>query len=584
MTDKQRNLWATSLLLGTTWLLSGPQAQAANCTSPGNLVFLGKTSDLSRSVWLSGTGIGSFALEAPSSDVVDTWERSKRGLHVSLSPVVSQGSGLPHTLVDVTGEPCEIDMENQKGGIVFPPVVQLPPKLPPILKPPSGRPSLPGLMPTLPIAVTPPIGTLPPSGIMPTLPGGVTPPIGTLPPSGVMPTLPGGVTPPIGTLPPGGVMPTLPGGVTPPIGTLPPSGIMPTLPGGVTPPIGTLPPSGIMPTLPGGVTPPIGTLPPSGVMPTLPGGVTPPIGTLPPSGITPELPSIDGSDSTGELSLDGVAPLTPARKFAQEPLWNLWVDSRYTDISDRRSGLDLDGRSGYVTIGADRRMNDDLAIGLMTIFERTRSEGFGGDWKIRSDGISFGPYAAYRLTPEWSVDASFSVGQLDNDNSLAVLSERFDSQRYALGLNATGQYVAGEVILSPKLSLNYSHFRNEEHDMKGNVAGIPIHLGIESENFDYGVAEATLQLTRGYRTDGGKVWYPYAEVGLSNEFERPNDGRIITGDLSQEKTSPWSGSLRTGVQALLRQDVFIDTSVGYLSFGQNGLDVWEGRVLLSIAF
>ncbi|MGH8433006.1 MAG: autotransporter domain-containing protein [Pseudomonas sp.] len=524
MTNKQRNFWTTSLLLGTTWLLTGPQAQAANCSSPGNLVFLGKTSDLSRSVWLSGTGSGSFALEAPSSDVVDTWERSKRGLHVSLSPVVSQGSGLPHTLVDVTGAPCEIDQENQKGGIVFPPIVQLPPKLPPILKPPSGRPSLPGLMPTLPIAVTPPIGTLPPSGIMPTLPGGVTPPIGTLPPSG------------------------------------------------------------IMPTLPGGVTPPIGTLPPSGVMPTLPGGVTPPIGTLPPSGVMPELPSIDGSDSTGELSLDGVAPLTPARKFAQEPLWNLWVDSRYTDISDRRSGLDLDGRSGYVTIGADRRMNDDLAVGLMTIFERTRSEGFGGDWKIRSDGISFGPYAAYRLTPEWSVDASFSVGRLDNDNSLAVLSERFDSQRYALGLNATGQYVAGEVILSPKLSLNYSHFRNEEHDMKGSVAGIPIRLGIESENFDYGVAEATLQLTRGYRTDGGKVWYPYAEVGLSNEFERPNDGRIITGDLSQEKTSPWSGSLRTGVQALLRQDVFIDTSVGYLSFGQNGLDVWEGRVLLSIAF
>ncbi|RJG08807.1 hypothetical protein D3879_23370 [Pseudomonas cavernicola] len=76
----------------------------------------------------------------------------------------------------------------------------------------------------------------------------------------------------------------------------------------------------------------------------------------------------------------------------------------------------------------------------------------------------------------------------------------------------------------------------------------------------------------------------YAEVGLSNEFERPNDGRMITGDLSLEKTSPWSGSLRTGVQALVAPDVFIDTSLGYLSFGQNGLDVWEGRVLLSIAF
>jgi len=296
------------------------------------------------------------------------------------------------------------------------------------------------------------------------------------------------------------------------------------------------------------------------------------------------LPAIDGSDAVDAPGPDGLVPLTPARKFAQEPLWNLWADSRYTDISDRRSGLDLDGNSGYVTIGADRRMDDNFAMGLMTIFERTRSDGFSGDWKIRSDGISFGPYAAYRLTPQWSVDASFSVGQLSNDNNLSVLSERFDSQRYALGLNATGQYLVDKVILTPKISLNYSYFRNEEHDMKGNVAGIPVRIGIESQNYDYGVAETTLQITRGFQTDGGKHWYPYAEVGLSNEFERPNDGKIITGDLSEEKTSPWSGSLRTGLQALVSPDVFIDTSVGYLSFGQNGLDVWEGRIMLSVAF
>jgi outer membrane autotransporter protein len=343
-----------------------------------------------------------------------------------------------------------------------------------------------------------------------------------------------------------------------------------------------------MPSVPGGVAPPIGTLPPpNGITPELPPTVQPPIATLPPGGVNPEppdLPSIDGSDVTSGLGPDGLVPLTPARKFVQEPQWNLWTDSRFTDTSDRRSGLDLDGNSAYVTIGADRRMNDDFAMGLMTIFERTRSDGFSGDWKIRSDGISFGPYAAYRLTPEWSVDASFSFGQLKNDNTLAVLSERFDSQRYALGLNTTGQYVVDKVILTPKLSMNYSYFRNEEHDMKGNVAGTPVRLGIESQNYDYGVAEATLEITRGFQTDGGKQWYPYAEVGLINEFERPNDGRIITGDLSEEKTSPWSGSLRTGLQALVKPDVFIDTSVGYLSFGQNGLDVWEGRIMLSIAF
>lgn len=163
-------------------------AEAAKCQGQGNLVFLGKTHNLSRSVWLSGTSSGSFNLQAPSNDVVDAWQRDKRGLHLSLSPVVSQGSGLPHTLVDVSGDPCELDMENQKGGIVFPPIVQLPPKLPPFFKPPSNRPSPPGLMPS-----------------RPSRPGGVQPPIGGLGPGTLTPSKPG--------------MPSLPGGgATPPHG------------------------------------------------------------------------------------------------------------------------------------------------------------------------------------------------------------------------------------------------------------------------------------------------------------------------------------------------------------------------------
>ncbi|UUY09369.1 autotransporter domain-containing protein [Pseudomonas sp. J452] len=728
----QRNLM--SLL--TALLLALPAAaEAAKCKGQGNLLFLGKTNNLSRSVWLSGTGSGSFNLQAPSNDVVDAWQRDRRGLHLSLSPVVSQGSGLPHTLVDVSGAPCELDMENQKGGIVFPPIVQLPPKLPPFIKPPSNRPSPPGLMPSRPSlpggglmpsrpgmpslpggGATPPIGTLPPSGLMPGMPGGVqppigglgpgslmpsrpsmpslpgggaTPPIGTLPPSGLTPGMPGGVQPPIGGLGPGTLtpsrpgMPSLPGGgATPPIGTLPPSGLTPGMPGGVqppigglgpgtlmpsrpsmpslpgggaTPPIGTLPPSGLTPGMPGGVqppigglgpgtltpsrpgmpnlpgggaTPPIGTLPPSGLTPGMPGGVQPPIGglgpdtltpsrpgmpslpgggatppiaTLPPSDLTPGMPTLppDGGQPAPPESLqppvaglpgldgsgaDGQVPLTEGRKFQQEPLWNVWADSRYSDIADRRSGLDLDGHSGYVTIGADRRLDNDLVVGLMGIAERNRSKGFDDDWEVRSDGYSAGPYLAYRLTPSLAMDLSLTVGQLDNDNRVLILRERFDTQRYALSTSLSGQYLLGETLLSPKLSLSYTHFRNEEHEMRGEIAGIPLRLEIEEQSYDYGVAEASLQATRTYRSDGGRYWHPYVEVGLSNEFERPNDGRILTGDLTQEKTSPWSGSLRGGVQAQVADNALIDTSIGYLSLGQNGLDIWEGRVFISIGF
>ena len=227
-------------------------ALAQNCKSDGGLRYLGNTRDAARSVWLSRTGAGSFALEsAQGSQVVDTWSRPpSRQLHISASPVVSQGNGGTHKLLETGGsKPCVVDTQNQKGGITLPPIITDP------VLPPIGNffPDFGGLTPGLPPA--------PPSGLTPTRPGGVRPPIGTLPPSGITPTRPGGVRPPIGTLPPSGITPTRPGGVQPPIGTLPPSGITPTRPGGVRPPVGTLPPSGITPTRPGGVRPPIGTLP-----------------------------------------------------------------------------------------------------------------------------------------------------------------------------------------------------------------------------------------------------------------------------------------------------------------------------------
>ena len=549
---------ASKGLLITALMLSTPMVYAAKCKTPGGLAYLGTSANQQNSIWVSGTGSGTFALEAPGNTVVDTWDKSQRGLHISISPIVSQGNGLPHTLIDTTGEPCDIDTENQKGGITFPPIVQLPPKLPPILRPPSGRPSLPGLMPSRP-------GTQPPAtGITPSLPMGVTPPIATLPPTGLTPTAPGAVVPPTGTLPPTGITPSVPMGVTPPIATLPPTGLTPTAPGAVVPPAGTLPPTtGITPSVPIDVTPPIATLPPTDLTPTAPGN-------------NASLP--DGIDYSPEV------PLTEGRRFTQEPGWNLWVDSRFSDISDRRSGLDLDGKAGYVTIGADHRLNQDLAVGLMTIFERNRSSGFNDEWKVRSDGFSVGPYVAYRLNPQWSIDSSLGIGVLNNENQISVLKEEYETQRYALSMSATGQYNVDEVLLQPKFSLSYTHFRNEDHLMKGNVLGTPVTLNIEQQNFNYGVVESSLQISRGYTTDDGKVWFPFAEVGLNNEFDRPNDGLMITGDLSQEKSSAWTGTLRTGMQALLTPNTYIETSVGYLSLGQNGLDIWEGRLFFSYGF
>ena len=77
---------------------------------------------------------------------------------------------------------------------------------------------------------------------------------------------------------------------------------------------------------------------------------------------------------------------------------------------------------------------------------------------------------------------------------------------------------------------------------------------------------------------------PYAEIGATYEFERPNGGQILTADLALVTPSEWAGTLRAGATMLLNKSVQVDASAGYLSFGQDDLNIWEGKLQVSFGF
>ncbi|MFM5192312.1 autotransporter outer membrane beta-barrel domain-containing protein [Aeromonas media] len=510
---------------------------------------------------------------------------------------------------------------NRPGG-VQPPVGTLPPQ---------------GVMPTLPGGVRPPVGTLPPQGVMPTLPGGVRPPVGTLPPQGVMPTLPGGVRPPVGTLPPQGVMPTLPGGVRPPVGTLPPQGVMPTRPplgginrpGGVQPPVGTLPPQGVMPTRPplgginrpGGVQPPVGTLPPQGVMPTrpplgerpfitLPGTVEPPVAL--PGRVTAgqqaseralnertlcvmaeerdQLPQElrdrypDCPFTRVELAGGQVASQTQPAPLQEGRSWNLWVDEVYYDISDHREGLDMSGSTNVFSLGADTRLDNDLILGISVARVDSKVDSFNGGMRLSAGGYNLSPYLAYPVSASWMLDGSLVYGWMDNNQDLLFLSGDYGSTSVGGSLGATGQYFWEATSVRPRLAINYSHSRSDGYRMEGDYQGLALRLNRDSDSYNQGNMTGTVEFSRVYYTSKGLPLMPYGELGLDYGFERPNDGYILTGDLSSARTEPLSGTVRLGMRTLIGGEATLTTSAGYTSIGQNGLNIWEWRINLSKPF
>jgi hypothetical protein len=541
--------WPGAWVLCVPLVVAPVASWAANCSSSGNLRYLGVSADGGKSVWLSATSPGQFELEsAKGSQTVDQWSKQRRGLRISVSPDVSNGNGGTHKLYATDdGKPCLLDTQNQKNGFVFPPA------LPPF----------------------PPIGTLPPvTGLMPGLPGGVTPPIATLPPV---------------------------------------TGITPGLPGGVTPPIATLPPvTGITPGLPGGVTPPIATLPPvTGVTPGLPGGVTPPIGVLvPPDGATRiaadtnvncrvGLParSATGSAETraadcGESQLlaaapapaGAIIPLTEGRDLVVESLWNGWVDLHHIGSEDHRNGLDLDNSTGGVTLGVDRRFGANIIAGLSLSLDHSDSDGFGGAMTSQTQGFLVGPYVAHRLSNHWAADASIAWGRDQTDTQLDVLQGNYKADRTTFAFNANGQYEFDRTLVRPRLSVYYAHLSNDGYALKGGVAGQSVTLAMPKASSNYGMAEASGEVTQVFTQAGGSVVAPYARLAVRYEFERPNDGEVLAGDLSMARTSPWGGSLRVGARALADRATMIEAEAGYLSLGQSGLNVWELRLYVSHAF
>lgn len=515
--------WASCTVLSLV-VSSAP----AKDNSLGRLIFLGKTSDSSRSVWLSiNNAAGSFELQTQGQQVVDEWVRAGAGRRLTLSPFVSTGSGGTHFLLEVSGDkPVQIDSQNQKGGFVFP--SDLGPR----------RPN--GYFPLPDIPQRHPTGYIPLPDIPQRHPTGYIP----------LPDIP--QRHPTGYIP----LPDIP--------QRHPTGYIPLPPLPPRPPRPPQPPDG-------------GGGHPDGYIP------------IPDRPVGPSTPDFASSgpgyrEMRQEEGFGSHVPSTRGREFAVETYWNLWIDSRFHGTSDERKGLDIDGRGVTVTVGADRRLSERVVFGLMTEFDDFSSSAFEDLLNSDSVGFTVGPYLSYQLTSTWVLEASLGYGRAENANSLFVLDSEFTTENYTGSLSAVAQYPVGAFNVRPRICVSYTRSRSEAHEMKGEIGRFDIELPQGANSFDSGMGEVTVEVNRVFRTSATSAFVPYVELGVHYDFIRPDDGRILTGDFTRESVPAWRGTVRVGARALVSQSAFIEGSVGYLSVGQRDLDLWEGRLFLSYAF
>jgi hypothetical protein len=277
-------------------------------------------------------------------------------------------------------------------------------------------------------------------------------------------------------------------------------------------------------------------------------------------------------------------PLTEGREFGQSKVWNFRVGGDITSVSDRRFGLDMDTKSGDVNFSLDRQITDDVVGGVTLTLTNGSTTGFDDAFKIDTHGFSVGPYVAVRLTPHWAVDGSLTYGRNENDMELAFLQGSYVSESYTAESSLHGQYQWEKYFVRPNVTVSYSHIVNSGYDMTGNIGKLPVNMAMPGDAFDYGYVEATNEVSRVFAGPNGKPMLAFAEIGAKYEFERPNGGEMLTGDLSLATPSPWSGSLKAGLRMQLTQSMQFEASGAYLSLGQEHLDIWQGSVKLSANF
>jgi outer membrane autotransporter protein len=235
-------------------------------------------------------------------------------------------------------------------------------------------------------------------------------------------------------------------------------------------------------------------------------------------------------------------------------------------------------------MGADRRVANDLVAGLQFSLETASSKGFQGVMTSDSSGFMISPYMAYQVSPEWSLYGALGIGQSNIDNRIFSLSGSYDVLRYSATLNAQGQYPLGSAFVRPKFTLSYLHNNADAYNLGGSILGTPITLRMPKNSYNFGTLESSVEINRVYRLDDGSALMPYAEVGITYDFERPDSGRYLDGDLTYRDSSPWVGMTRLGIRSLVARTTLVEFAASYLSLGTNDLAVWDLRLFITNSF
>lgn len=205
------------------------------------------------------------------------------------------------------------------------------------------------------------------------------------------------------------------------------------------------------------------------------------------------------------------------------------------------------GRFSIIHAGTDYRVSDGALIGVSAQFDRYSPKGGMTAGTVKGNGWMVGPYATFKLGPQFFADVRAAWGQSDNKVSpLGTFVDAFDTNRVLVSGSLIGQFDVGDATqFRPEVSIRY---------LDEKQRGYTDSLGVVIPSQKVGQGDFSFRPRIHHTVDVGDGWSlrPYAEAEGIYTFGA-NSATVLTSDFRMRIEGGADlfsiGNVRAGVSA-----------------------------------
>lgn len=246
-----------------------------------------------------------------------------------------------------------------------------------------------------------------------------------------------------------------------------------------------------------------------------------------------------------------------------------WVQGWFSHLDSGTAETDL----GQFYAGIDYRLSADLVVGALAQFDWSDEDDNPNNTSLDGDGWLVGPYVVARVHDNVIFDALATFGQSDNDVSTATVTGEFDTDRFYVKGQLTGDFAYGDWHFAPHVAVHY--FEEHQESYTNSLGGT-----IASQTVSLGRATFGPEVSTRFVMEDGTVIAPRAAIKGLWDFDRTTTVNPTTG--LAVGTDDIRARLEGGLTVQLANGWHLNGGAFYDGIGADDFDAYGGNVSVSV--